>query len=187
MTQTIEQNSRESLRAVAELVGRLFLREVDPQELNYLREPVLAGSLSELGILLPNTDEEAAWLEARGADYHDLFLRPENGPLVQSLWTQGRYEGDSTIRIRQLAKAAGVEFSRDAARGAAPDHFGSLLLLWAATEGIAQEVADEITSAHLEWAVVPLQRIQASAGFYGALAAVALELTVALCGGPEPR
>lgn len=187
MTTMTHHDSRKSLQAVAELIGRLLLREVDAAELERLREPALMESLATWGVELPGPDEEAVWLEARGADYHDLFLRPEQGPLVQSLWTQGRYEGDSTIRVRQLAELAGVEFVREAARGAAPDHLGSLLLLWAATDEVTPEVAGEIASVHFEWATVPLQRVQAAGGFYGAVARVALELTNTLRDGTKPR
>ena len=62
---------------------------------------------------------------------------------------------------------------REAARGAAVDHLGSLLLLWAATDGRAQEIADEIVREHLAWGLGPLRRIQAAGGFYGSVATLA--------------
>ena len=46
-------------------------------------------------------------------------------------------------RVPQLAA---VEFQPDAARGAAVDHLGSLLLMWAACDGRAPLVADELVS-----------------------------------------
>jgi len=171
---------RATLQAVAELVGRLLLKEVDAELLEQMADPKLAEVFNDMGVDFPTSANESSWLEERGADYHDLFLRPETGPLVQSLWTQGRYEGDSTVRVRQLAQTAGVEFQRAAARGAAPDHLGCLLLLWARTDGRVQVVADELTGAHLRWAEIPLQRIQTSGGFYGAVATLALTLIVAL-------
>lgn len=102
---------------------------------------------------------------------------------MQSLWTEGRYEGDPTVCVRQLAEFAGVEFQRAAARGAAVDHLGSLLSLWSATDGHVQAVADEIASAHLAWARAPLRRIEAAGGFYGAVAGAAGELLEALFAG----
>jgi len=173
-------SERAALRAVSELMGQLLLREMDAADLERLREPTLAAALSELGITLPTQARQEAWIEERGVDYHDLFLRPEIGPLVQSLWTQGRYEGDSTVRVRKLAEVARVEFQRSAARGAAPDHLGSLLHLWSATDGRVQDVADEIVNAHLEWAMSPLRRIESSGGFYGAVASATANLIDAL-------
>ena len=174
------------LRAVAELLGELLLREVDAAQLERLREPAVSAALGEFGLELPTSAEQEAWIETRGADYHDLFLRPETGPLVQSLWTQGRYEGDATVRVRQLAEAAGVQFQRAAARGAAVDHLGSLLLLWAATEGRVQVVADELVRAHLAWAGPGLRRVRATGGFYGAVASATASLVRELLGSAAP-
>ena len=160
----------EVLQALAELLGTLLLREVGPRELAWMGEPDVASALSELGLVLPEVDEDATWIEKRGAEYHDLFLRPEAGPLVQSLWMQGRYEGDSTVRVRQLAEAAAVEFDRSAARGAPVDHLGSLLLLWAATAERSPAVAEDLTREHLGWATRPLANVEAAGGFYGGVA-----------------
>ena len=171
---------RAALRSVADLLGRLLLKEVEASDIERLREVELAAALADLGVTLPEPTDQETWLEQRGADYHDLFLRPEVGPLVQSLWTQGRYEGDACVRVRQLAQAAAVEFQRSAARGAAVDHLGCLLLLWSATDEPARPVADEIRAAHLSWAREPLQRIEAAGGFYGALASITRELIDAL-------
>lgn len=171
---------REVLRATAELVGRLLLRELGPRELDALRDPRLAAPLAELGLELPSEDEQEAWLEERAADYHERFLRPASGPLVQSLWTQGRYEGDATVRVRALARAAGVEFQPGAARGAAPDHLGSLLLLWAATDARAPSIAGELAASHLAWSQAALERVARDGGFYGAVASLASALVTAL-------
>ena len=178
---------REQLHAVAQLFGRLLLKELDGPMLERLREPGLSAVLREWGFELPLPDIQNAWLDERGAEYHDLFLRPETGPLVQSLWTQGRYEGDSTVRVRKLAEAAGVEFQSAAARGAAPDHLGSLLMLWAATDVHAPEIAGEVLRAHLEWALPGLRRIEPAGGFYGALAVACLNLLQELLGTPASK
>lgn len=181
MTRALPIDSeRAALRAVAELIGQLLIKEVAAGDLARFRAPELTAALAEIGIELPERADAERWLEERGADYHELFLRPETGPLVQSLWTQGRYEGDAAVRVRQLAELAGVEYQPAAARGAAPDHLGSLLLLWAATDGRVQAVADEIASAHLDWATAPLRRVESADGFYGALASATAELVRAL-------
>lgn len=166
--------ARTELRAAADLVGRLLLREVEAVDLERWHDEGLEAGFAEAGLVLPRAADRSAWLEDRGAEFHDLFLRPEPGPLVQSLWTQGRYEGDSTVRVRQLAEHAGLDHQRGPARGAAVDHLGSLLLLWAATVEHAPPVADEIVREHLAWSRAPLRRIASRDGFYGAVAALAL-------------
>lgn len=169
-----------SLRAVAELFGGLLLREPEAADLERLRAPELALPLEGLGIALPSPAEQDEWLEERGADYHRLFLSPDGSPLVQSLWTQGRYEGDAAVRVRQLAAAAGVSYQRGAARGAPPDHLGSLLLLWSACLDRARPVAAAIARDHLEWSARALARVTAEDGFYGALARGTRTLVAAL-------
>ncbi len=168
------------LRAVADFLGRLLLREVDAAEISRLGRPELAPSLDGLGIELPAQEEQDAWIEERAADFHELFLRPETGPLVQSLWTEGRYEGDSAVRVRQLAEAADATFDSAAARGAAIDHLGSLLLLWSATDGRAQPVADELVAHHLTWSLTPLGHVSSKGGFYGAIARATVQLVATL-------
>ncbi len=161
---------RPLLVALANLLGNLLLLEVDAALLGQLREPAIAAALAEWGISLPTPDEEPVWIEDRAAEYHDLFLRPEAGPLVQSLWTQGRYEGDAAVRVRALAEAAGAGFDARAARGAPVDHLGSLLLFWAACEGRVQPIADEIARQHLAWALPALKKLAGAPGFYGSVA-----------------
>ena len=176
MTVQEERPDLVTLQALAELLGRLLLREVEARDLERLRAPELAAALADLGVELPDPDAERAWIEERGADYHELFLSPEAGPLVQSLWTQGRYEGDATARVRQLAELAAVEFQRDVARGAPVDHLGSLLLLWSASAERAPAIAEELCRQHLAWSRPALARLRAQGGFYGAVASAAAEL-----------
>lgn len=174
-------------RELAAFVGRLLVREVEAADLDRMRAPELAGLLRDLGLALPAAGGEALWLESRAAEYHDLFLRPETGPLVQSLWTQGRYEGDAAGAVRRLAAAAGVEFQRAAARGAAVDHLGSLLLLWAETVDRAPAVARRLAEEHLAWALGPLRGIEEQGGFYGALARLAGALLEGIRSLAPPR
>ncbi|MFT7669215.1 MAG: TorA maturation chaperone TorD [Planctomycetota bacterium] len=173
MSTVAEQNC---LRAVAQLLGRLLLRELTIEDLEILSRSESAAALKSMGMTLPVPSEQDSWLEQRAAEYHDYFLRPESGPLVESLWKQGRYEGDATVRIRQLADFAGAQFERAEARGAPQDHLGSLLLLWGTTDGKVQEVADEIAREHLGWAEEPLEQVAATSGFYAALGKATLLL-----------
>lgn len=169
------ESDREALRAVAELAGVLLLRELDGPALERLRAPGVAAALAERGLVLPEESTQEAWLDDRAAEYHDRLLRPDAGPLVQSLWTEGRYEGEAAARVRKLAEHAGVTFQREQARGAAVDHLGSLLLLWAATDEHAPAVAAEIARKHLAWAGPGLASLERGGGFYGGVAALAGE------------
>lgn len=175
--------SPEVLRSLAAFLGRVLLRELESEQLDQLREGEVGAALLGLGVELPARFEQDDWLDERAAEYHELFLRPEPGPLVQSLWTQGRYEGDAAVRVRELAELADVEYQREAARGAAVDHLGSLLLLWSSTVDRSPAVADEIARAHLAWAGRPLQRIRAGGGFYGAIASATLTLLPLIAAG----
>lgn len=167
-------NSEEAVAAAAWWAATLLLRELDRSGLEGLRREELAAFLGEAGIELPPSEGEAAWLDERAADYHDLFLSPQGGPLVQSLWTEGRYEGTPAARIRQLAASAGLELDGEAARGAAPDHLGCILRLWCATREAQPEVAGELCEHHLSWSRRPLERIAHEGGFYGGLARITL-------------
>lgn len=144
-------------------------RLVGEQESRVLEE----GAGDRDTLRLPPGEEEA-WLDERAADYHDLFLSPQGGPLVQSLWTEGRYEGTPAARIRQLAASAGLELDGEAARGAAPDHLGCILRLWCATREAQPEVAGELCEHHLSWSLRPLERIAHEGGLYGGLARITL-------------
>ncbi|MCB9915015.1 MAG: molecular chaperone TorD family protein [Planctomycetes bacterium] len=176
-------DERQALRSSAELVGLLLLRELDAPLLARLRAEPVASALAEAGVALPAPAEEAAWLEERAADYHDRFLGPRSAPLVQSLWAEGRFEGEPAVRVRALARAAALEYDREAARGAPHDHLGALLLLWAAADERAPAVARVLAAEHLAWADAPLERLARTSGLYAALAALARglvrELTVA--------
>lgn len=176
MSEAPADTERAALRALAAFLGRLLVRELDRADLARLRDARLAEQLRESGLELPAPEDEAAWLDERAADYHDCFLGPEGGPLVQSLWTDGRYEGAATVRVRQLAEAAALELDRDAARGAPPDQLGCLLLLWAEASERAPAVADELAAEHLRWAHRPLARVESAGGFYGSLATLTREL-----------
>ena len=162
-----------SLRAAADLCGRLLLREVGPAELALLRTPDVAAACAALGLDLPEGDD-ARVLDALAADYFDAFVAPASGgPPVESLWRSGAYEGGPAAEMRRLAESAGLEFDRDSARGAPPDHLGSQLCLWAATDGLAPDVAAHLREHHLAWGIDALRPRCAARGFYGSLARAA--------------
>lgn len=181
----IDSEERAALIAVAELLGQLLLHEVDSQALVGLR--ALGPDASSLTEGLPEPAEEQAWLEELAAEYHDRFLGPGGTPLVQSLWTEGRFEGAAAGHVAELARAAGLEHDSTAARGAVRDHLGCLLLLWAkaVSDPWSRPVADELARSHLSWAGQPLQRLSELGGFYGSVADMCTGLITCLLPGVE--
>lgn len=172
-----------ALVACAKLFGELLLHELTTERLEELRQPEVAAALSELGVEVPGACSRAD-LDLLAAEFLEAFVRPERGgPLVQSLWEGGSFEGDAAVSVRRLATAAGVEFDRGAARGAAHDHLGCLLLLWSATRESAPEVAGVIEQQHLEWAIEPLARLHTESTFYKQLASATRDLLIAIVRG----
>lgn len=153
--------------ALARFFGSLLVFELDGERLVELRAPDVAPALSALGIDAPEASTPAA-IDELAAEFHELILRPaEGGPLVQSLWTSGSYQGDAAVKAKQLADVAALEFDDEAARGAQPDHLGTLLLLWAETRVFAPEVAARVEQEHFRWALTPLAQLARGGGFYG--------------------
>ena len=155
---------------VARLLGGLLLHELTVERLEELSAPELRAALSEVGIELPASADRAV-VDQLAAEFFEAFVQPQHGgPLVQSLWTEGSYEGDTTVTVRKLAEAAAVDFDRRAARGAPVDHLGSLLVLWAATRTRAPQVAERLAQDHLAWSLGPLERLATGSGFYAGVA-----------------
>lgn len=158
---------------VARLFGELLLRELDVATLERLREPATAQAFASLGVELPEPSE----LDRVAAEYCDAFLQPQHHPPpIESLWIDGSYEGDTTLAVRALSEAAGLELDRDAARGAPPDHAGSLLLLWAATQEMAPPIAERLVADHFEWIERAMLRVTQLGGFYGQVGGAVGEL-----------
>lgn len=160
------------LTAVAKLLGRLLICEIDRALAAELTAPEVGDSLQVLGIdvslLAPENLDELA------ADYFDAMVNPDrHPPLVQSLCQDGRYESAAAASVREIAASAGVELDQDLARGAPPDHLGVQLLLWSELVERSSS-AGEFAERHLVWALRPLEPIAASDGFYGSLAAVVI-------------
>ena len=150
----------------AELFGRLLLHELREPDLEQLTQPEVAAALFEVGVDVAPLRGQVD-LDELAVEFLAAFLAPkQGGPLVQSLWTAGSYEGDSAVALRALAAAAGVEFDRAVARGAAQDHLGCILQLWAVSCEAQPEVARRIERDHLAWSLAPLERLAAGEGFY---------------------
>ncbi len=157
-----------ALAPVARLFAQLVLKELDERMLDVLRGDDVAAALRDVGVRLP----EPANVDALAAEFFEAFVRPQTGaPPVESLWREGQFEGKSTAMVRKLAAAAGLQFDRDAARGAPPDHLGNLLLLWCETEVAMPAVAERVARDHLAFAARALSVPARGEGFYAEVAA----------------
>lgn len=165
-----------ALAPVASLFGRLLVQEVDPPLLHQLRQPEMAAALAEVGITLPEDRPEAQLVEELAVEYCAAFVTPpEPIPLVESLHEQGGYESEKVRALGELAEAAGVEYSREAARGAPRDHLGCILQLWAQVVDWP-EARVYLARQHMHWALPPLRRLACRGGFYAQLANALLDL-----------
>ncbi|MEZ6016161.1 MAG: molecular chaperone TorD family protein [Planctomycetota bacterium] len=185
MSEAIDPEEVAALAHAARLFGDLFLFELDAGRLAALQAPELRGALAALGVEVPNFDpaapESARALDELAAEFFAAVLSPTGGaPPVASLWQEGRYAGDVTARIADLAALAGIDFDGIAARAAPLDHLGCILLLWGEAAERAPVIADVIALDHLAWAERPLARMAAGEGFYAALARASRELVAAL-------
>lgn len=176
-----DDTSAWQLAAAARLFGRVLLRELDAETLSELRDPDVAAALSSLDVAVPTDDA----LPALGQRYFELFLHPEGAlPPVQSLWRNGQYDGDPAAGVRRIAEAANLTMT-DHARGAAPDHLGCVLLLWAELREPRPELASLLVEHHLSWAELALRHTLADDGFYGAVSRATASFIAELRAGED--
>lgn len=170
----METHQINSLRETGRLLSHLYLHELTPNVVEELKSIGGLAALSDLGIHLPNADDEPAF-EELATEYFETLVNPkEFPPPIQSIVATGTYEGDAARSMREIAKAAGVTFDPKLAGGAPVDHLGSQLSLWVEVAGRDQEAAAFLAKHHLGWAK-PLLRHQKSERFYGHLAQVTFD------------
>lgn len=172
-----------SLGAVARLFGELLLRELESDRAAELARDPLREVLEGVGLDLSSLEDFES--DRMSEEYFEAVLNPKDAPpLVQSLWEEGRYDGEAAASMRKIAEAAGVEFDPKAARGAPPDHLGCSLLLWAELAERSSS-GSEFAERHLRWALPALESLQNRGGFYGTLAAAILGFVAVLLGESE--
>jgi len=145
------------------LLARLWLREVDRDLLQKLREPSLGRSFVQAGGIFPASQDDRA-VEELAMDYCRLFLGPsDHQPPFQSVWQTGQFHGESAASMKCFVDM--LAYDRDSLpRGTMLDHLGvqldvmGHLLDRAATshfdaemlEGVL-EIADAFFARHLSW------------------------------------
>lgn len=192
MTSDSERDSEElaAMTHMAQLFGDLLLFEIDRQMAKQLTTGPVAQMMKELGLRLPPglANDNRARNEL-SADFHEAMLQPQTGesglvgPLVQSLYTEGSYEGQAKRDVLALAEAANFTFDDERSRQMPPDHLGCLLLFWAEARPISAELGQALEQRHFPWALEPLARLEATGdGFYPRLAGVVRRFLATLLG-----
>jgi len=179
---------RAVVRALADLFGRLLLREANAADLAQLHRPDIELSLADLGIRVPHGSTEKV-LEELAQQYFEAFLRPgSESPPIASHWRSGQAGDDSGAAARRTAMAAGLSFDRAIERGAPVDHLGNLLALWARADEAAPEAAEHLRRDHLAWGIDALQSraLDGEAGFYADLSRATIGLLARLTDGAGP-
>lgn len=174
---SLEADDRSDLRALADLCGRLLLREANAADLELLQRPDVEAALSRLGVDVPHGGVEPV-LHRLASEYRHAFLREggEAAPLASN-W-QERSSGDAAAAARSAAMVLGVRLPSPA------DHIGALLVLWARADLAAPDQADLLRTQHLAWGIDALQAraLDRRGGFYAQLAGATLSVLVRLTG-----
>lgn len=97
----------------------------------------------------------------------------------------GQYDGAAAVAVRAIAKAAALE-SAPGARGAAPDHIGCILILWAELVHERPDLAERLRREHLSWAPRALAATARDNEFCGSVAAATIELVQRLAESTQP-
>lgn len=170
------------LRALADLCGRLLLREPNTADLELLHRPEVRDAIEDLGVNVPDGPSDLV-LEQLARQYHASFLAPDAAaPPIASTWRASHAGGDSAAAARSAALASG--FALDRAPQPA-DHIGHLLRLWARTDEAAPEVAELLRADHLAWGIDALQSraLDPDPGFYPSLARATIAVLAELTSG----
>lgn len=121
-------------------LAALYREEVDPRMLRALRDPVVASSLAQAGVVLdPRVRDgpEAEVLEELAVEYAALFLGP-GGHIspYESVYAEndtGTLWGEQTVAVRRYFRAAGFEC--DGKHAGIPDHVSVELEFMSALAG----------------------------------------------------
>ncbi len=110
-----------------QLVGWLWLREVDADTWQELNEEPLRSLFLKAGGWLPDSfdpQQTSHWVQRLAEEYCRLFVGPrDHRPLVQSVWEQQQFQGDPAAQMLRWWNLLGWE---PEVRGVQvpPDHLG---------------------------------------------------------------
>jgi TorA maturation chaperone TorD len=169
---------------VYQLLARLWSDEIDAGLFAALQSKPLGDAFCAAGGSVLDDSGTPENIDAMQLDYCRLFVGPKGHiPPVQSVFQQGRFEGDAAGSIKQVMEVLG--FDRPLFKTLPADHVANLLstfstLLAAVDTGVSTqdesyaELADMLAvvfDAHLEW-IEQLARVaatRAETSFYRSL------------------
>ena len=173
---TMIQSSLE-LATVFQLIGRLWLREVDSQTLVAMGTKNFRDAYQELGGFVP-TDTSEARIEKLAIEYCGILIGPK-GQLspVQSVWASSQFQSTTCSSMKKFF---------DLLPGYTPDsnladHIGVQLdflsHLIQQQDEATSEIVGHFAQTHLKWAIPFLEKVQLrDSEFYGGLARVTQDM-----------
>jgi TorA maturation chaperone TorD len=167
-TAVISREDAASRSGTYRLLARLWLREVDLDLLQELRQAPLRDSFVAAGGVLPEYERDASdsktTIENLAIAYCRLFVGPANHlPPFQSVWQAGQFQGTATASMREMIDVVGYDVV-PLPGGVMLDHLGvqldvmgnllEQLSSWPAEAGSCDQVwelADSFYAKHLLW------------------------------------
>ena len=188
----------ESLASAADLLSRLWIREVDEELVRQLNAEPLQEAFTGAGGVVPNADG----VEDLAVEYCRLFVGPRDHlPPHQSVWQRGDFQSDAAVSVARFADACGL--AHDDFDSAMTDHLGAELAVLARMlhcrafcaqdyrENAPSELAtdtDEMLAEfyrrHLHWCLPLLDAVEekTTAAFYRQLAVMTRDFLALLRG-----
>lgn len=164
------------LSVVLELLGRLWLREVDLETLRQLNQPGVRAAFEVLGGSVP-TEIGPESVEQLAVDYCQLLIGPQDqlSP-VQSIWESQQFQGAAAASMnRYFQMLEGYEPpSRIVDHLGVQLDFAGRLTLAVENESSGQRIAVQYAKDHLQWCNLLLERMmeRAETDFYRGLARI---------------
>lgn len=167
--------------AVFQLLGRLWLTEVNLETLQEMGTNPFLGAYEELGGYLPNEIGEQT-TEQLAVEYCSLLIGPKGqiSP-VESVWTSDQLQSNSASsmhRFFELLPGYQPQSSFADHIGVQLDFAGSLLLSQEDPDGKAEEILNHFVTTHFAWIDDFLKEIVArsQSDFYRGVARVTMNL-----------
>jgi TorA maturation chaperone TorD len=113
---------------VYHLLARLWIQELDTELLEALRNGGLGRAYHAAGGIPPATPDASQTLDDLQIDYCRLFIGPQgHHPPVQSIWQEGRFEGNAAVALGRIVDGLDIDTPCDASLP--HDHIGNILAL----------------------------------------------------------
>jgi len=180
-----QPNTSQSMAAVGELLGNLWVRELSQPQIDQLQHEDVASQLAGLGADLSELSRSDA-KELLEVEYCRLLIGPAEAiSPIQSITEEGRFHGEA---FASSQKFYGLLGDLDPTlEDVMPDHFGRQLLFLATLMNLEGDAsAADATAAfyqrHIAWIEPILERVEAKSEtqFYRTLCIVTRKFLAAI-------